>query len=36
MKKESFNKEQFLNLIELAEHGTEYIFKIQRRALDLE
>ena len=31
-----FNKEQFLNLIELAEHGTEYIFKIQRRALDLE
>ena len=31
-----FNKEQFLNLIELAEHGTKYIFKIQRRALDLE
>ena len=31
-----FNKEQLLNLIELAEHGTKYIFKIQRRALDLE
>ena len=31
-----FNKEQFLNLLELAEHGTKRIFKIQRRALNLD
>ena len=31
-----FNKEQFLNLLELAEHGTKHIFKIQRHALNLD
>ena len=31
-----FNKEQFLDLLELAENGTKEIFKIQRQALNLE
>ncbi len=31
-----FNKEQFLNLLELAEHGTKRIFKIQKHALNLD
>ncbi len=31
-----FNKEQFFNLLELAERGTRRIFKIQRRTLNLD
>ena len=31
-----FNKEQFLNLLKLAEHGTKRIFEIQRQALNLD
>ncbi len=31
-----FNKEQFLNLLQLAEYGTNSIFKIQRNALNLD
>jgi ribonuclease PH len=33
--KKPFNKEQFLNLLSLAELGTNKIFEIQRRALDI-
>ena len=34
--KNPFNKQQFLNLLDLAEIGTKKIFKIQRTALGLE
>ena len=34
--KNPFNKQQFLNLLDLAENGTKKIFKIQRTALGLE
>ena len=34
--KNPFNKEQFLNLLNLAEIGTNHIFKIQRNALGLD
>jgi len=34
--KNPFNKQQFLNLLNLAEIGTNDIFKIQRKALGLD